>query len=186
VFADKGFDRATVEHVARAAEFSVGALYTFFKNKDVLWSEVIAKIGEDFLAKCRAEIGASRGSMQAIVSLIELRLRYAQEHGPFLRVVMDATPASYLSPAAAIPRSLYSLYDAYIEAVAGVFAAAMREGLLRKTDATYAALSLEGVINTFRAYWARRGIAVSLAEQARLVQRHVLVPLSIRKGRKKG
>jgi AcrR family transcriptional regulator len=184
VFAEKGFDRATVEAVAHAAEFSVGAIYTFFENKEVLWLEVITKIGQDFLDTFRKEAGAANGPLEAIHAVIQLRLRHMQEHGAFLRVFLEYAPGGKASPVAAIPRSCHGIYDAYIDEAAALFKAAMAKGLLRKADATYTALSFEGVINSFRAYWARRGIALSLAEQAGLVQRYFLTPIEIRKGEK--
>ncbi len=34
VFSDKGFNRATMEDIAKEAELSPGTLYLYFKNKD--------------------------------------------------------------------------------------------------------------------------------------------------------
>src|SRR4051794_10313732 len=36
VFAEKGFDRATMQDVVRASGLSVGAIYTYFRSKDEL------------------------------------------------------------------------------------------------------------------------------------------------------
>lgn len=181
VFSEKGFERATVEEVARKAEFSVGALYNFFENKEVLWIEVITKIGADFLEAFRREVGVLTDPREAIVSLIRLKLRYGQEHAAFLRVFMETTPGSRIAPAAAIPPPCRALYDEYIDEAAALFKKAMGRGLLRKFDETYAVLSLEGIDSSFKAYWARRGMTLPLPEQVRLVERHFLAPLEIQK-----
>lgn len=182
VFSKKGLDCATMEDIAREAEFSVGALYTFFRNKEVLWSDVIAKIGEDFLAAFRAETQAAGGPREAILALIQLKLRYAQEHGAFLRVFTETRPGSRILPAAAIPRNCHAMYDTYIGEAAQLFKAAMAKGLLRKADATYTALSLEGIVNSFNAYWVRNGRVLPLSEQARLVQQFFFTLSGIQKG----
>jgi AcrR family transcriptional regulator len=184
VFAQKGFDGATVEDIARAAEFSVGALYNFFPSKEVLWAEVITKIGRDFRDAFRKGTQAADGPLEAIRALIQLKLRHAEAHGAFLRVFVEEQPGSRLSPAAALPRSCREMYDSYVAETTALFRAAMVEGLLRKADPTYTALSLEGVTNTFKTYWMRRGIALPVSEQARLVERHFLAALEIRKGEK--
>jgi AcrR family transcriptional regulator len=184
VFARKGFDRATVADIAREAEFSVGALYTFFENKDVLWGQVVAKIGSDFMEAYRRETAAVGGPLEAISALILLRLRHAREHSAFIRVFMETRPGSRLAPADALPRSCHGLYDAYIAAAASLFKAAMTKGLLRKADPTYTALALEGVISAFGSYWRRRDNAPPVSEQARLVHRYFLAPLAIRRGEK--
>jgi AcrR family transcriptional regulator len=183
VFAEDGFDHATVEKVAREAEFSVGALYNFFQNKEVLWAEVITKFGQDFLETFREEIGAADGPLEAIETLIRLKLRYAQEHGALLRVIMDANPGGRIAPAAAIPRNCYRLYDAYIGEVSVLFKTAMAKGLLRKADPTYSALAVEGIISAFKASWTRRGVEPPLAEQVRLVRQHFLAPMQIQRRR---
>lgn len=185
VFAEKGFDHATVEEIAREAEFSVGALYNFFKNREDLWSEVRAKIGKDFLDAFRKETAAADDPLKAITALIQLRLRYVKEHGAFLRVFTETQSGTPVVPAAALPRSSHSTYYyTYIDEAALLFEGAMAKGQLRKADATYTVLSMEGAISAFRTYWARRDVALSVSEQADLVHRHVLAPLVIRKGKK--
>lgn len=172
VFAAQGLDRATMEHIAREAEFSVGALYLFFRNKEVLWAEVIAKLAEDFLAAFRRETHAAPDPGAAIRALIRLKLRYAEEHGAFLRVFSETRPGSRILPSLALPRQCFALYDTYLDEAARLFKAAMDRGVLRPADPMYAALSLEGIVNTFRAYWLRRGLNLPLPEQARRVEQN--------------
>ena len=182
VFASKGFEGATMELIARESEFSVGALYNFFASKEVLWEEVITRIGEDFVETFRAETRTARGPLEAIVTMIRLRLTHVQQHVAFRRVVLEATPGSRISPAAAIPQSCLGLYDTYLDESAALFKAAMDRGLLRKANAIYVALTLEGAINAFEAFWDRRGMTLPVTEQARLVRQHFLTPLELRKG----
>ncbi|GAB4569064.1 MAG: hypothetical protein Tsb0020_23040 [Haliangiales bacterium] len=58
VFADKGFDRATMDDIASEAELSKGTLYLYFKNKDDLLmslaSRSIEAVVEDLEAIARA------------------------------------------------------------------------------------------------------------------------------------
>ena len=41
VFAEKGFDAATLDEIANRAEFSKGAIYGYFKDKDDLFISLI-------------------------------------------------------------------------------------------------------------------------------------------------
>jgi len=177
VFAQRGFERATMEEIAREAEFSVGALYTFFENKEALWLEVATKIGEDLLAAFRKEIQAAGEPMEAITALIGLRLRHIQEHGTFIRVFMEATAGG----PAPLLRRRRRFYDEYIDDAAALIQRAMDRGLLRKADATHTILTLEGIMHAFRAYWVRRNMDVPLDEQARLIRQHFLTLTAIPK-----
>jgi AcrR family transcriptional regulator len=44
LFASKGFNRATIEDIAKEAELSPGTLYLYFKNKDELFAALSIKI----------------------------------------------------------------------------------------------------------------------------------------------
>jgi AcrR family transcriptional regulator len=44
VFSDKGFNRATMEDIAKEAELSPGSLYLYFKNKDELYASLSLRI----------------------------------------------------------------------------------------------------------------------------------------------
>jgi AcrR family transcriptional regulator len=71
VFGDMGYQRATVQDVVRASGLSVGAVYTYFKNKEEL-----------FLVACACEVDRQKA---------DLRLRMA-ELGPVtdrLRAAID-------------------------------------------------------------------------------------------------
>ena len=44
VFTDKGFNKATMEDIAKEAELSPGTLYLYFKNKDELYASLSLRI----------------------------------------------------------------------------------------------------------------------------------------------
>src|SRR5260370_32173374 len=46
VFAEKGFDGATMTEVAARASTAIGSLYQFFPNKEALADAVLARFGE--------------------------------------------------------------------------------------------------------------------------------------------
>ena len=55
VFVERGYHGATTNHVAEAAEASIGSLYQYFPNKDAL----LAGIAERHVAEAREEISAA-------------------------------------------------------------------------------------------------------------------------------
>ena len=184
VFVEQGFEHVTVEDIAREAEFSVGAIYTFFANKEVLCSEVMAKIAEDFLDGFHREVKGSDNPLEAIAKLIEVRLRHVREHGGFIRLFMESKPGSQVTPDSAVPQRCRGLYDTYVSEIAALFREAIGKGLVRKMDPLYAALSLEGAINAFCAYWGRKEMSLSLEKQVEIVQRNYLAHLVLPEGGK--
>ena len=157
VFVSKGFDHATIEEIAKEAEFSVGAIYTFFGGKQDLCGKVITKIIEEFLEVFRDEVLFEQDAMKAIEALIDLRVRHVQEHGAFFRLFLESQPGASIEPDGALPLHCRDMYDNYIQEAAAIFRKAISTGIVREIDPVYAALSLEGIVNAFTAYWNRQG-----------------------------
>ena len=165
VFVSKGFDHATIEDIAKEAEFSVGAIYNFFNGKDDLREKVITKIIEDFLEIFRGKVLCEQDAMKAIEALIDLRVRHVKDHEAFFRLILDTQLGASIKPDEALPKRCRNVYDNYINEVALIFKRAMNEGLVCEMDPVYAALAFEGCINAFTAYWNRLEIVESAEVQ---------------------
>jgi len=162
VFVRKGHYLATVEEIAEEAEFSVGTIYNFFENKEDLYVRVIEKIAHDFFDVFEKKVLSNDDPVETIGALIELRLTLFERHRGFFRVFFETSPASHVDPVKALPKNLAVLYDDYIASVSAIFKHGMKKGLFEKTDPFYLTLCLEGIINAFVAYWARREPTESL------------------------
>jgi AcrR family transcriptional regulator len=180
VFAEKGFDRATMEDVAHEAEFSVGTLYNFFDNKEALYGEVLVNIAEDFHAALCAETERKGNPLDAITGVVALRFHKMEEHGGFFRRIMEAKPGSRTFPDHAIPRSCHGRYEDYLQALAVLFKKAMAEGQVRKADPLYSALALEGAINAYWAYWRRKDVTMPIADRVETVRRNYIATIQER------
>ena len=174
VFVSKGFNHATIEEIAREAEFSVGAIYNFFDGKQDLCGKVITKIIEDFLVIFRDEVLFEQDAMKAIDALIDLRVRHVQEHGAFFRLFLESQPGASIEPDGALPPSCRDMYDNYIKDVTTIFKKAISLGLVKDIDPLYIALSLEGCINAFSAYGNRQGSSESADVRIRYVKQNFL------------
>ncbi len=184
VFAEKGFERATMEEVAQRAEFSVGALYVFFKNKEALFGEVIRGIAQGFYETFRQTVRTGATPMGCIRAIVRLHLQEIVKHGAFFRAVIAEKPGSLLCPDSAIPTECRAIYDAYIDDLARVFRKAMARREIRKTDPRYAALALEGVMHAYTAFWHRRGMEVPLERQIDIVYRNYVDGLLLERDKK--
>ncbi|MFC1485941.1 TetR/AcrR family transcriptional regulator, partial [Candidatus Latescibacterota bacterium] len=53
VFAEKGFFAATLEEIAQKAEFSKGALYLYFQNKEDLLNTILQEMTDEWIQVLR-------------------------------------------------------------------------------------------------------------------------------------
>lgn len=62
VFAERGYAKASIEHIAKQASLSVGAIYLYFRSKEDLYvsllEETLAHLDTDLSAR-RAEVGVT-------------------------------------------------------------------------------------------------------------------------------
>lgn len=156
VFVRKGYHEATVEEIAREAEFAVGTLYNFFQGKDDLYAQVVGKIAQDFMEVFESQVLSLHDPEQAIAALIELRLTHFDQHRGFFRVFFETSPGSRVDPVRALPPECVGLYDRYVDAVSTLFGQGVSRGVFDRGDPLYLTLCLEGIINAFVSYWSRR------------------------------
>ncbi len=174
VFVLKGFNHATIEEIAKEAEFSVGAIYNFFDGKQDLCGKVITKIIEEFLELFRDEVLFEQDAMKAIGALIDLRVCHVQEHGAFFRLFLESQPGVSIEPDGALPLHCRDMYDNYIQEVAAIFKKAISTGLIREIDPVFVALSFEGIVNAFTAYWNREGSSEPVQVRIKYIKENFL------------
>jgi AcrR family transcriptional regulator len=153
VFGRDGFHRATVEQVAQEADFAVGTLYNFFDSKEQLFHEVVTKLVNETYNVLEERVFSEDDPVAAVEALIDVRLRFPEEHEGFSRVFVDAvgpTPARFPG---ALPPDAQDLYRRYLAAVTDVIRRGIDAGVFRNVDPRSAALCLEGAFQIVGTHW---------------------------------
>ncbi len=91
VFAEKGFDGATMTQIAAHAAAAIGSLYQFFPNKEILADAVLVRYGE-LIDAGLAEIEGRAGRLSPAAladALIDLMLEYKAERAAAI-ALLDA------------------------------------------------------------------------------------------------
>ena len=65
VFAERGYAKASIEHIAKQATLSVGAIYLYFRSKEDLYVSLL----EETLAHLDVDLGKTRSEVEAGVRL---------------------------------------------------------------------------------------------------------------------
>ena len=150
VFARKGFDRATVTEIARAAGLAEGSIYNYFRSKEELLVHIPRQLAQPVLATLleQAPMPATAEEMEALLlRLAGAMVERVRTHSRFLKVFFSALP--YLSPAA---RDTYmQLLPMYASsALERMLREGVRTGYLRKDlNPVIAARVLPGMLMFF-------------------------------------
>jgi len=92
VFALKGFHKATIQDIARQAQYATGTVYLYFKDKDALYFSIVEDKLKDFLHILGPKISQSKkGPREKLEVFIYESLRFAKTNQDFFRVFVQET-----------------------------------------------------------------------------------------------
>ena len=86
VFAERGFEQATMAEIAAAAGVAKGTLYLYYPSKQDIYDAALRQSVVDVDARTKAALGGARTVSEKIQAFIDTKLRYFEEHGDFFRI----------------------------------------------------------------------------------------------------
>ncbi len=105
IFAEVGFEAATMRDIAERAGASIGSLYQFFPNKDVVARAIKTQYCQELkkLWASLVAVSAKTTTSRLVDQFLNVTIRAIEEHPAIIRL-MDATRST--NPAADIKESL--------------------------------------------------------------------------------
>jgi AcrR family transcriptional regulator len=88
VFARRGYEHATLDDIARKAEFAKGTLYNYFRNKEDLFRHIVEGLLDDMEGVASAVASGDRSAREVFREYARRMLLYYRENEDFLRIVM--------------------------------------------------------------------------------------------------
>ncbi len=152
VFSEKGFDRATIQDVARQAGVSEGSIYNYFKNKNDLLVSIPGQIARPAVESLGALVFTNRTGAPPPPNVVLTEIAGAiistfRENGHIFRILLSALPTLSMAQ-----REKYM--DQVVNVVAGAlesyFATQIKQGIFRADlDPAIAARSFFGLLLPF-------------------------------------
>jgi TetR/AcrR family transcriptional regulator len=153
LFSEKGYHNVSMQEIAQKAEFAIGTLYKFFKNKEDLYKALMLEQANKFddeltktlkepdeeIEKLRNYVKAKGELFRANVSMI--RLYFAETRGASFNVM-------------ALDSKIRQRYYQLLQALASVFERGIRRKRFKKiADPYHLAIALESLTNGFLFLW---------------------------------
>ena len=128
VFAEQGYDHATVEEISLTAGHSKGAYYFHFDSKEDIFLELLSRWIEDQTNRLRTFETASGPAAVALLETLESLLRYDDRDAHWRLLLPEIWAQSHRN--AKVQEALRAAYAHWIELLESVFEKADREGLV--------------------------------------------------------
>ena len=149
LFSEKGYHNVSMHEIAGEAEFGIGTLYKFFRNKEELYKALIMEMAEKWHHALIQVLEQERNPLRAIKRYITVHQELFYANLPLVRLYFAETRGASFNIKAGLDQDILRLYDEGIEKLASVFEKGIKDHVFRGLDPYQMALALEGTINTF-------------------------------------
>lgn len=154
VFAARGYEGSSMADIAAEAEFSVGSLYNFFRDKAALGEEVMVRICEERAAELEALAPLAADPAAGLREAARLFARHLAAHGAFLQMSFSLQSSrGHAKP----PPRIETLLKRQRKALVSFFRKAAATGALRPLPPEDLAAAATGLCIQFAADWRMAG-----------------------------
>lgn len=153
LFSEKGFHNVSMHEIAEKAEFAIGTLYKFFKNKEDLYKDLMMEKAEEHHRVLMRVLSEENDVMIVIENYIAAKTRLFADNLAIVRLYFAETRGASFNIKAGLDQDIRKLYDKIIMRLASVLEAGIRKKVFRKMDPYYMAVALEGLTNAFLFCW---------------------------------
>lgn len=150
VFSRKGFHDATIKEIAEEAEFSVGAVYSFFENKDDLFLSVIERRGGELVPAMRDLLEGDGSPLDQLHALADLQIGFFREHPQFSRLYLQATGSPLFHVKASLGKVAQKGYETAMRLQASLFERGQADGIFVEGDPGVLAEIFSGIIRAYQ------------------------------------
>ncbi len=153
LFSAKGYPNVSMHEIAHHAEFAIGTLYKFFKNKEDLYNALLIDIAERFHVTL-AEIFEEKGeSHHKIKKYIRIKGDLFMANAGAIRLYFVEAFGGNFNLRATLTKELQAYYDDILNKLSDAFSEGIEKGLYRRLDPYHLAISLSSIVNSFLFHW---------------------------------
>ena len=153
VFSEKGYHNVSMLDIAEKAEFAIGTLYKFFKNKEDLYKALMMDKATEYHRILSGILSQKNDVLTVLKNYIAGKARIFADNVAALRLYFAETRGASFNIKAGLDQDIGKLYEKLVEQLALVLERGVRENLLRQVNPYYMAVALEGLTNSFLLCW---------------------------------
>lgn len=148
VFAEWGYQRATLEEIAQHAGMSKATIYIYYKNKDDLFLHVVEELYDAAMATTAQEAEMSKPPLEKLYSIVRGKIEFFEREGDFFRIYLNEKHGLEVAPKDPHKRALREMYLQGVQTLAKVLQEAIDAGELRPIDSRRLAFFLQEMMST--------------------------------------
>lgn len=150
LFSRKGYGNVTMQEIAEKAEFAIGTLYKFFKNKEDLYRALVREQGEKFHDGIMQAIASTDDEADKLRNFVRAKEQVFRANVAMIRLYFSETQGARHNVLAGVDSEMRDKHDEFLQELAAVFESGMARGRFRRiAEPFHLAVALESVTNGF-------------------------------------
>lgn len=154
LFSRKGYHNVTMHEIAQKAEFAIGTLYKFFRNKEDLYKALMMDVSGRFHDALTQAITEPEDPIDKLRNYVSIKGAVFQENAAVIRLYFAESRGASFSIKSGLDRALRDRYTRFLERIAAIFECGMQQGRFRRIAEPYMlAVVLDNACNAFLSLW---------------------------------
>jgi TetR/AcrR family transcriptional regulator len=154
LFSQKGYHNVSMHEIALKAEFAIGTLYKFFKNKEDLYKALVLEQSDRFHDVLGRALEAPGDEIDILRSYLRAKGELFRANLPFIRLYIAESRGVGYNFKAGLTDDIRKRHYDFLERLALVFDSGIRKNRFRSVASPYQlAVALDTVVNAFLLLW---------------------------------
>jgi AcrR family transcriptional regulator len=150
VFAERGYQGATLEEIAQRAGMSKATIYIYYKNKDDLFLQVVEELVNMAMAITAEEATTSRPPIEKLYAMVRNKMEFYERERDFFRIYLNERHGLEIAPKDPHKQALREMYLQGVQTLSKVLQEGMDVGVLRPMDSRRLAFFLQEMMSTIQ------------------------------------
>jgi TetR/AcrR family transcriptional regulator len=147
VFAERGYQRATLEEIAQRAGMSKATIYLYYRNKDDLFLHVVEELITMVMAATAEEAATAKPPLEKLYGMVRGKIEFYEREREFFRIYLNEKQGLEVAPKDPHKRAVREMYLQGVQTMAGVVQEGIDAGVLRPMDSQRLAFFLQEMIS---------------------------------------
>ena len=154
LFSEKGYHNVSMHEIAKKAEFAMGTLYKFFKNKEDLYESIIIEQADMFHEALAKALEEENDEIEKLQNYVKVKGAVFMDNVSVVRIYFAETRGASFNIKAGLDKEIREGYELLLQKLAQVFEAGVQKKRFQKIAEPYhLAVSLDSITNAFLHLW---------------------------------
>ncbi len=153
-FSERGYHNVSMHEIAEKAEFAIGTIYKFFRNKEHLYKSLIRELADSFHETLSQALEAADDEIDQLRNYVMAKSTLFKDNISIIRLYFAETRGASFNIRAGLDSEIRERYGLFLRKLASVFDRGIQKNRFKKiADPYHLAVALDSLTNAFLFLW---------------------------------